>query len=506
MGTTPRTVLGERPKFRAFVLSVASGLLYALSFLPLPMGWLCWVALVPLLVAAMSDRPAAAFRHGLVAGLVGALGVGWPLPSMLVAFFGLSPTLAAVAFAVASVGGFAIYVAVIAAWASWLAGRRMANPVIIGCGWCVSEFCRANLGIANPWALSAYSQVSFAHVTQIADVAGPYGIGFLLGAMNAALAAFFVRDTSARPISWLVVVVGLVGVACAYGHWRLGQVFVFGEPIRIALMQGSSPAQHPITRPEQDAAFTRYVAMTHATISDAPDLVLWPENAIGFYVQEDSPRQRTLLEVSRDIPADLVLGGSSYVQGLTTVSYYNSAFLLRAGDLVDRYDKTRLMPIAEGDELRWLRGPRSADYERGTTVHPLPTRKAQLGVLLCSELMFPDLARRHALGGAEVLANLSNDSWFGYVVPSRFQLALASLRAIETRRYLVRATIGGFSAIIDPTGRIEVVSRFDAGEVVTGTVRRSQTLTPYQRLGDASALFAAALVIVGSAYALLERG
>jgi apolipoprotein N-acyltransferase len=256
---------------------------------------------------------------------------------------------------------------------------------------------------------------------------------------------------------------------------------------------------------EQSAAFTRYVAGTRALMVDAPDLVLWPENAVAFYPQEDSPAQRELLAVSRDLGSDLVVGGPSYVQGLTTVRYYNSAFLLRGGGFVDRYDKVRLMPLAEDDEFAWLSRSRAATYSRGASVHGLAASPARLGILLCSEVMFPDLARLQASHGAEVLANLSNDSWFGSVVPARFQLSLASMRAIETRRYLMRATIGGFSAIIDPTGRIEAVSRFDAGEVVRGAVRRSQILTPYQRLGDAIALAAAAVVIVGSAYALFGK-
>ena len=495
----------ESPALRPITLSVASALLYGLSFPPLAWGGLGWVALVPLLVAAMSVAPARAFRCGLLAGLVTALLVGWPLPGMLVHFFGLPPSVAAIAFVTASILGFAVYLALVGAWVSWLAGRGMANPLLIGCGWCVSEFGRANLGIANPWALSAYTQVGFAQVVQIADVAGPYGIGFLLGATNAALAAVFVPSATRRAGPWLAVVAGLVVAACAYGHWRLGATFVFGDPIRIALVQGLSPVRHPMTEAEQSAAFARYSALTRTMIPDAPDVVLWPENAVAFYPQEDAPAQRALLSLSRDLSSDLVLGGSFYAQGLTTVRYYNSAFLLRSGNLVDRYDKVRLMPVAEGGELGWLHRSRAANYIPGATVHALATSSGKLGILLCSEVMFPEVARLHVLHGAELLANLSNDSWFGYVVPARFQLALASMRAIENRRYLVRATTGGFSAVIDPAGRIERVSRFDAGEVVRGTVRRSRTLTPYQRLGDAFALVAVALVLLGSAYALFAR-
>jgi len=89
--------------------------------------------------------------------------------------------------------------------------------------------------------------------------------------------------------------------------------------------------------------------------------------------------------------------------------------------------------------------------------------------------------------GAEVLANLSNDSWFGHADAMRQQLDSAALRAVENRRYLVRATATGFSAVVDPYGRTVVQSELDTPQVLRATVRAAHARTPYQRWGDAVA-------------------
>ena len=117
--------------------------------------------------------------------------------------------------------------------------------------------------------------------------------------------------------------------------------------------------------------------------------------------------------------------------------------------------------------------------------------------------MFPESARRLTAAGAGVLANLSNDAWFGHG-PGRASSSTAVMRAIEARRYLVRATTTGVSAIIDPTGRLLARSAFGQPEVLSAIVRESHAVTPYQRWGDVLVWLALAFVIA-STYQLLRN-
>jgi apolipoprotein N-acyltransferase len=119
--------------------------------------------------------------------------------------------------------------------------------------------------------------------------------------------------------------------------------------------------------------------------------------------------------------------------------------------------------------------------------------------------MQPDLAREAVRQGAEVLVNLSNDAWFGDAHAARYQLDSAMLRAVETRRYLVRAASTGFSAVIDPHGRTLALSGFDTNEVLDSTVRASHARTPYQRWGDSFAWMVVACVVAMSLRSFLNR-
>jgi len=112
--------------------------------------------------------------------------------------------------------------------------------------------------------------------------------------------------------------------------------------------------------------------------------------------------------------------------------------------------------------------------------------------------MYPELVRRFAVAGAEVLANLSNDGWFGAAAPVRLALDMASMRAIENRRYLVRATTTGFSAIIDPFGRRVATTELGRPEVLSATIRPARAVTPYQRWGDLFSWLAVAWVLGAS--------
>jgi apolipoprotein N-acyltransferase len=135
----------------------------------------------------------------------------------------------------------------------------------------------------------------------------------------------------------------------------------------------------------------------------------------------------------------------------------------------------------------------------------LPAEAAAVGAFLCAEAMDPEAARRLSAAGAELLANPSNDFWFSAAPAARLQLETASVRAVEERRWLLRATPTGYSALVDPHGRIAVASGYGGAAVLRGEVRRSRVTTPYQQLGDAPLGVAAAAVGLASAARVRRR-
>jgi apolipoprotein N-acyltransferase len=484
------------------LLVLLSAALYAASFPPLALGPLMWVALAPLFVAASRVGPLAAGLLGLAWGAAVGIGIALFLPGMLAGFFGVPTGLAWLGLLAAALCFVGSYAALLAAWLSWLARRGTASPLLVAAGFCSFEFARANLLVPNPWGLSAYSQLGFSPVVQIADLGGPYGIGFLIGVVNALLACLFVRELRGRRPAFSAAAVSLsVLLALGYGAWRLSQPIAMGEPLRVALIQAN--IDRPLVASERtgssEADLARYIDLTMEVTPWAPDLVFWPESAVDFYLASEDPLREQIFDAAWLVDAEIVLGGPHYLNGEGRTRYRNSLFSVNGDGLRDRYDKVGLMPFAEDGLLPWLGDRGTARrLEPGDVPRPLDARGVRVAALICSEAMRPRYARRLALDGAELLVNPSNDAWFGSAAAARHQLEIATLRAIENRRYLVRPVTTGYSAIVDPHGRLVALADFGASETLVGSVRRSNARTPYQRFGDAVAWAAVAGVLLAS--------
>jgi len=487
------------------LLTLGSAGLYAVSFPPLSWYPLAWVALVPFFLAASMVRPGYAAAYGILWAVVASYGVAWWFPSMLADYFKLPTVGVWAGFFAVAIGLAGVYFGVFAAWLSWLARRQAASPLLLAAGWGACEFARANLFIGNPWALSGYSQVACTRLMQIADATGPYGVGMLIAAINACLVGFLTPVLRSRQPGMSCI--GMVATCTAvfiYGEWRLSQTFTTGEPVTVAVIQGAIERQNGQNPQRRETSLQRYLALTREAAAAHPTLIFWPENAVDFLFQH-SPESMAVLAASRELGADIILGGPHYGFGIADFYQYNSVFLVHGGKLVGRYDKLRLVPIAEGGQARWLLPKKDSAYQPGRRLRVLHAGIVPVGAFLCFEAMSPDFVRQFALQGAEVLANPSNDKWFGHTGPARHQLNVAILRAIENRRYLVRPTATGFSAVIDPYGRIVVHSGLGTSEVLTASIRPSQAQTPYQRWDDAAAWIAIAVVIAASLYQLTQR-
>jgi apolipoprotein N-acyltransferase len=406
---------GIRPPTGAVALSALSGALYALCFPPWSLAPLAWVALVPFFVAVAQLRPPQAAVCGVVWTFVAAYGVGWWFPAMIAAYFEVSLLVGWLGF-VAVTGTLAAgYFAALAAWISWLTRRRAAHPLLVAAGWGACEFVRARLLFGNPWALLGYSQAGVAPLMQLADLAGVYGIGMLIAAVNACVAGFLApRLRPRRPvIAW-----GAVATACIaaglYGSWRLGEGFTSGAPVNVAIVQAGVDHAFRMRPGGREAALARYLAMTDEVASGAPDLVVWPESALDFYLQEPSAESEAVRAVTRRTRADFLVGGPAYGFVDDTFRYTNSVFLLHAGAITGRYDKLRPLPVAEeGLFTRLVRRPLS--YERGDGLRAFRTRAGMVGPFVCSDGLYPDLVRSLATrGSVELLVDLSNDAWFAH--------------------------------------------------------------------------------------------
>jgi apolipoprotein N-acyltransferase len=450
-------------------LALFSGVLFTLPFLSFSLGPVAWIALVPLLAALGGRAVREGFLLGLLAGAVwGWGGLYWlhlvTVPGYLV--LGLY---------------LALYPALWSGWVVWLSARRpgwvwWAAPA----AWTALEYLRTYLFTGFPWNLFGTSQIRNLPLIQISSLTGVYGVGFLLVLVNVAIAqtAVFLRQRTrprqvilSRP-GGIVPAVLLLTAALLYGHniLRTAEEEVPAESLAVTLIQGSIPQELKWVPGLAPGHFQSHLDLSLRARARGSDLLIWPESALPYYLEEQPAVQRRLEDLVARGVSYLLLGGDYRDE----TGSYNSAYLLSpAGGERRRYDKVHLVPFGEYTPLRSVFPflgrvvPWDEDFSpgRGYPVFPLagfsPPREPEprIGVLICYEDIFPGPSREMVAGGANLLVNITNDAWFGKT-PAPFQHFAASVfRAVENRVYLARAANTGYSCVIDPRGRI-------AGEVV----------------------------------------
>lgn len=503
------------PQLGATLLSAA---LYAAAF-PRPGLWpLAWVALVPLFAAARACSVGGAFALGVLWTELWALVLYDALPGGIAEYFGRSLAFGfAVAIGVHTLAG-AVWNGAALAVCRLLAVRGgSGQPLLAAACWSAFELSRTRLlgpGIAFgvPLGLVGQTQVPNAPLLQLASSLGVYGIGFVVVALNAALVEWG-RERSRSALAGVALAALLAGAAELHGWLELRAAPDSARaPVGVLVVQANRALGSSWEPGDYGRNLDAYLRLTQQGAQTShPQLVLWPESAITFPLVEEVAYRDLIARVLGPLQAELIAGAPRLAGG-APASAYDSVFVLsHAGEVLAHYDKQHLIPLAETDPLGWQPLARSFGayryWERGLADQPLPAGAARVGVLVCNEALFPQLAAERARDGAELLFLPANDGWLGggWLGSPRWgslMLDLASLRAVEQRRFAVRVAASGPSAIVDPWGRIRVRTDERVAAAISGEVDPRTALSAYARLGDAFAVgcgVAVALALGGRA-------
>jgi len=497
--------------------TLIGGVLYGLAFPPTAARWLSWIALVPLIVVARGRTLHRAAAMGALYGLAGmCVTVDW-LPRTVAVYYG-QPV--AVGLALFAAIGLLMVAPPVAAFAAAVRATRNLPPslrvVVAAAAWTACEFWREHALGGNPWVLIGYSQAQVGLVAQVADMTGVFGVGFVVVLANAAIAELALAlRARALPRDVLVAACGaalVVAATLAYGERMLRRSDGGGTPVPVAVAQGNLDLGSQWREDFYGRNLDAYLRLTLDALRARPTrLVVWPEAAMTFFLDTDRAYQTAIGQVLASFGAQLVAGGPQAIPG-TTTTYRNAAFLIEpSGAIGGRYDKERLLPFAEYfpfpalDILRRSFG-RVREFTPGERAPaPLPTVAGRAGVLICNEAMFAEVARDRVGAGAEVLLVLTNDTWVGDLQFADIAFDMAVLRAIETRRWLVRASTAGPSAVIDPTGVVRAMVPFGKAAAVAGDVTPRDDLTVYARVGDVFAVGCVAVTAMALVAAAVRR-
>jgi len=374
--------------------------------------------------------------------------------------------------------------------------------------WTLSEWVRGWLFTGFPWLAMGYSQAPGSPLAGFAPVLGVFGVSLAVAVAAAALALIIARFAEWRlsqsaqrrmallvrePGAWIIVALLIAGTVLSDREWTQP---LPGEPTSVALLQGNIP-QEMKWRPER----ARATLETYLRLAQAAEarLILLPETALPmFNVDVPGEYLEMLADRGRRNGGDLLVG----VPELDTSGrYYNSVMSFGSAP-TQIYRKHHLVPFGDYFPLRSVLGwimnllhiPMS-DFSRGEPVQrPIQAAGQRIAVNICYEDVFGEEIIRQ-LPEATVLANFTNDAWWGKSVAPEQHLQIAQMRAIESGRPMLRATNTGVTAIIDPKGRIAASAPGFTATTVTGEIHGYQGATPYVRLGNWAFLALAALMI-----------
>src|SRR5271170_847439 len=479
------------PRYARVLLAIGSGVALGVSFPNYNLYLLAWIAMGMLVLASagapLKEAPLYGFLHGQVF-----YPVCLPWVDTVMRQYGNIDPLISAAF-VGLIGFIGGLICATFSTGVALASRKskLLACALAPCLWTTLEYFRTNIPIiGSSWDLSGYPAARSTALLQITSFTGIYGLCFLIAAFGS-LAAYAVLTKTRRV--WrtaAIVTVALILVAAIGPHF-----IPTATPRYVAhLVQTNFPQSESYPPDWLQLHSVELDQLEHISVDAAqqtPGIIIWPEvpAPFSFLEQPFADRAKRIAQNSGNYFLVGVLDWERNPDGKFLA--YNSAVLLNPqGQRTFRYDKIHLLPFGEYVPLRgWLTFAKRltadiSDFTPGTqyTVGQLPQGK--FGTFICYEAIFPSEVRRFTASGAQLLITISNDGWFGRSSAAEQHMAMARVRAVENRRWLLRDTNNGYTESIDPYGRTAAQYPLDIRGQLDAPYDFRSDMTPYAKFGD----------------------
>jgi len=398
--------------------------------------------------------------------------------------------------------------------------------LLLPCLWVALEWCRGHFLSGFPWGNLGYALTEFLPGIQVASLAGIYGVSFLVVLANVLIAGW-VRRVSRAQSAFRVsdaLAVGLIGLAVAWGSIQL-RLFEPGEgATSVAVVQANVPQDRKWNAAWAGSIVEQHERLTEQAAATGATLVLWPESsspfpiaipvsAAGGQIRPNTEYRERLEFLARRLGISLLFGTVDYRKSKGQIRPVNAAALIRSdGSWGETYAKMHLVPFGEYVPLSGILGfvnrmvsGAIGDFVPGEEAVVVSVGPLRVGTAICYEMIFPELVRRFAESGATLLVNLTNDAWFGESAGPYQHFQMVRMRAVENRRYVVRAANTGISAVVDPQGRVVASTGLMEERILAGRIAPQQAKTLYTRHGDVFAILCAILAAAALA-AHFRRG
>ena len=442
-------------------LALLSGLALALSFPNFNYSILAWIAAAMLLVAVMGARPADAALCGFLhAEIFYTVSLSWIYtvirmygdvdrytPAVILGLIVLAETVFTMTFT-----------ALVARWSKTSVRRACFLAPFL---WVALDLAKTHLPyISFPWNSIGYAVSGPLGLVQITAWTGIYGLSFVVLAFNALVAWMIVQPTRRARLTTAAAALMLCCVV-----WLGPRLVPHASPHRVAHLVQTNFEQSMFPPPgwleQHSSDLDELEKLSISSAQRASGAIVWPEVPAPFSLQEPAFASRAE-RIARESGQYFLVGVDEWrVKPDGKWGASNSAVLLNPeGQRVFTYDKMHLVPFSEFVPLRrWIPFAKQliaeiGDFTPGTESRVGNLPGGRFGVFICYESIFPGEVRRFVTGGAELLINVSNDGWFGRSAAPAQHLQMVRVRAVENRRWLLRATNNGYTVSIDPYGRI----------------------------------------------------
>ncbi|NOX64484.1 MAG: apolipoprotein N-acyltransferase [Chlorobi bacterium] len=498
---------------RQLLLGLASGILIGLSFPPIPLPYLIFIGLVPYFFALQHREGLAEINRltyftAFFFNIIILYWVGGWLPNsdpfLMIAgttLFFFNP----VVFLIPST----LYY-----FAKKVFNKNIAL-LLLPFFWVTYEYAYSITDFKFPWLTFGNSLPYFTSYIQIAEIIGVYGLTLLIIYSNVFIyrsIKVYVEQKKFDKFS-ISVAAAILIIPIIYGNYKISNYSEPEKTIRVGLIQPNLDPNKKWQAGSLDEQLNLYLDLSSKAISSGAELLIWPETALPVYLLAGRyPNEVNRLHEFVDTNNIPILTGMpdatfyrdssvapEYAKPLSSgkmvYTSYNSILYFSPNSRdVQKYGKIKLVPFGEkvplvdvlpflGDWIKWEVGLSGWNTGRDTTVFNATVggRSIKIGGVICIESIYPDFTSVFVKKGAEFIAVVTNDSWYGDSSGPYQHKEISVIRAVENRRAVVRAANGGISCLIDPLGRTIADTKMYTRTFLVVDVPLEQELTFYTK-------------------------
>lgn len=488
----------------------------ALLLLPLALciynvGLLAFVGYVPLLLVCRGNNPRRCFALGMLAATGQFVLVAYWVVVAMHMIAGIALWLSA-ALLLLMAAAMALHTATAMAvaaklqrafcWPLWLTFA----PIL-----CCLDFLRNwFLFDGFPWGSIGYSLASLPLLLQSASLVGVYGLVFYVALVNGCIFSQLTATTFANKKRSMALLLGINAAVVMWGSYRLHSPISQQQTVRVAMLQGNIEQfiKNRSHHHSRDILRT-YIALEQQAIKQGAQLIVWPESALPGIYRHDINTFSFLPTINAARIVGVVLRGQD--------SYYNAAVSINPqGQVVGHSKKAHLVPF--GEYVPWpLAGiarkvtPNIGRFDEADQFRPLPlllpsSTSLLVGTTICFDGVFPEVSRQFVGSGATLLANITNDAWYGISSAPYQHLNMYVMRSVELGRSTIRAANTGISAWIDARGQLHQPTALYQDGVVVADVPLLSERTLYAQWGDILPMLCTLFTLIATILAYVGWG